>query len=382
MFHEEGKIQKLALVIGPKSCRKPQEIALFNGLQHFDLEYIVSSTKKIGAQGRVQYKNVVTRELLPDFIMSPFFRKPYSTTSLIQLENLEYALKNVEIISCIEFISFISAQCARIAKRNNKKLVVSVFETLTPIHKIPLYRWNVKSVLTQADLFIAYSKKSVEYLRHLSIDEDRIRMIYLGVDIKKFSYNQKKRDDGRFRILFVGAYARQKGLSTLLPAFARLCKEVQGCELWLIISQGGEDEAMVYEYMKKFPIKIFQNVDYDKLPEIYASCDLFCLPSLDFRKWGLKLWEEQFGFVLVEAMASGLPIVGSDCGSIPEIIGSSNPIVLQGSQDELFQALLKAAIDEGFRKRLSNLNRSRAEKFFDINKQREKLKNTLLEAFE
>jgi|TARA_B100001971_G_C18265198_1_gene591447 glycosyltransferase involved in cell wall biosynthesis len=330
----------------------------------------------------VQYKNVVTRELLPDFIMSPFFRKPYSTTSLIQLGNLESALKNVEIISCIEFISFISAQCAKISKKSHKKLVVSVFETLTSIHKVPIYKWNVKSVLSTANLFIAYSKRSVDYLRYLSVDEDKIRMIYLGIDLEKFNPQLAKRSDEKLRVLFVGAYARQKGLSILLPAFARLCKKVPDCELWLVISQGGEDEGLVREYSKKFPIKIFHNLKYDELPKIYASCDIFCLPSLDWKKWGMKLWEEQFGFVLIEAMASGLPIVGSDCGSIPEIIGPSNPTVIQGSQDKLFLALLKMALDENFRKRLSKLNRSRSEHFFDIIKQRQKLEKTLLESFE
>lgn len=381
-FLSEVKMQKLALVIGPKSCRKPQEIALFNGLQHFDVTHIISSTERGGQGEGAPYRDVIARELLPDFILSPFLRKPYSTTSFIKLENLGSTLQDAQIISCIEFISFISAQCARIAKREKKKLVVSVFETLTPVHNIPPYRWNAKTVLPQADLFITYSKRSMEYLRHLSIDDDRIRMIYLGIDLKRFSPRPKKRVDGVFRILFVGAYARQKGLSILLPAFARLCQEISGCELWLCISQGGENEAMVHEYAKKYPIKILMNIDYNWIPEIYASCDLFCLPSLDWRKWGIKLWEEQFGFVLVEAMASGLPIVGSDCGSIPEVVGRSNIIIRQGSVDELYSALRSVVENDSLRQELSRSNRSRAEELFDINEQRKKMEDALLEILE
>jgi len=139
----------------------------------------------------------------------------------------------------------------------------------------------------------------------------------------------------------------------------------------------GKVEALVYRYARKYPIRFLESVSYDKLPEIYRRCDVLCLPSFDRKMWWMKVWEEQFGFVLMEAMACGLPVIASDCGAIPEVVGPENLIVRQGSADNLFNALHEIMKNESFRGCLSEANRARAEKLFDIEKQRRKLSNIL-----
>ena len=69
------------------------------------------------------------------------------------------------------------------------------------------------------------------------------------------------------------------------------------------------------------------------------SLDLFILPSKPVREPG-HFWEEQFGHVLIEAMACGVPTIGSDSGAIPEVIGDQLGTFRHGSADSIYDKVL------------------------------------------
>lgn len=320
------------------------------------------------------------RKLLPDFVSNLFVRQPYSTTSFIGLQGLKECLEGYQVINCLEVFSFVSYQCASIAEKMEKPLTISVFETIPmmPLHHIPPYQWNVRKVLKHADLFIAFTRKAASCLMSLGVSNEKIRVIYPGIDLDLF-HPAKSRNHEKFRILFVGGYNREKGLSTLLPAFLRLCKDGFDIELWICASHAtGEEERLTQIFAKKYPIRILGYVEHSKIPEVYRQCDVFCHPSFDRKKYGVKIWEEQFGFALVEAMASGLPIIATDCGVMPEVTGRENIVAPQKSVDALYLALRRIIRDDDHRRYLARRNRIRAEKLFDIRKQRKKLDEALL----
>lgn len=356
------------------------ENLLFDDIQDFETMYVgYSEDKKLFNEPKYIYVDI--RKLLPDFISGFFVRKPYSPVSFVKLQNIEKALEDMEIIESAELYSFVSAQCAKFAKSANKRLVVSVWETITtlPINQYFPFSRNVGTVRKYADAFIAHTWRAANYLKHMSVPNEKTRVIYPGVDIDKFIPSKRKNND-TFRVLFVGRFDSEKGLDVLLKAFGRLHIEHSDAELWIRArKRTGEMEALAYDYAQKYPIKFLDFVEYDRLPEIYNQCDVLCLPSIDRNKWGIKVWEEQFGFVLMEAMACGLPIVGTDCGSIPEVIGIENIIVKQKSEDELYLALQRIHNDENLREQISEANRSRALQEFDIEKQRNKLADILEE---
>lgn len=373
--------RKLAIVIGPPGYRKRQEVILFKECPHFETTLVLSSMEKPWIMEGVNYAYAESVKLVPDFLAGFAARKPYSPVSFVKLENLEKCLKDVDIINCIELYSFISRQCAEIARDKGKKLAVSVFETIPSLllHKVPPFSRNVKEVLKQADVFIAYTNRSAEYLRQLGAPEEKIKVIYPGVDMQRF-HPQKERNHDDMRILFVGGFAGEKGLTILLKAFSRLHTDAPQVEVWICAKpRNKEEEVLIQAYMRKYPLRAFGYVEHNELPRMYRECDLFCLPSFDKRKWGMRVWEEQFGFALVEAMASGLPVVAIDCGAVPEIVGSENGIVPQKSVEALCTALHKLVKDEDHRQYLAKANRNRAERLFNIEKQRTIIDNALNE---
>ena len=102
---------------------------------------------------------------------------------------------------------------------------------------------------------------------------------------------------------------------------------------------------------------------YEEMSSVYRTADIFVLPSKR-----TKTWEEQYGMVLVEAMASGIPIVATRSGSIPEIVADAAILVGESDRQKLAQAILGLTEDEPKRQRLGRMGRERAEKYFDSRK--------------
>ena len=88
------------------------------------------------------------------------------------------------------------------------------------------------------------------------------------------------------------------------------------------------------------------------------SLDILVLPSLTTRTW-----KEQFGRVLVEGMAAGCVIIGSDSGAIPEVIGDAGIIVPEGNPEALADAIVRVRDDRHLRNSLRETGYTRARRF-------------------
>jgi phosphatidylinositol alpha-mannosyltransferase len=122
-----------------------------------------------------------------------------------------------------------------------------------------------------------------------------------GIDLKRFK-KRRKRSDREMRILYVGRIEKRKGLTYLLKAFKELAKEFPNLRLW-VVGSGPlvlKDKLFVKEKGLSKKVKFFGTVSGQKLIRIYSQVDIFCSPA-----WA----NESFGIILLEAMATGLPIV-------------------------------------------------------------------------
>jgi len=99
----------------------------------------------------------------------------------------------------------------------------------------------------------------------------------------------------------------------------------------------------------------------EQLWSFYQAIDTLIVPSLT-----LPHWKEQFGGVLADGMAMGLPIIGSDSGAIPEVIGPAGLVVPEGNAEAIAAAVRQLCVDSRLRQRLGAAGRSRFESEYSI----------------
>ena len=104
------------------------------------------------------------------------------------------------------------------------------------------------------------------------------------------------------------------------------------------------------------------------MSQVYQKADIFVLPAKR-----TKTWEEQYGMVLVEAMASGLPIIAYNTGAIAEIVGDAGILVREGDSEKLVTTINRLIEVGGLRVKLGKMGRRRAEVMFDAGKTAKKI---------
>jgi glycosyltransferase involved in cell wall biosynthesis len=177
-------------------------------------------------------------------------------------------------------------------------------------------------------------------------------VIYNAVDV---AGARRARSDGPTpTILSVGRLAAPKDFTTLLQALARL--EPGSFRAW-IVGNGPERAALESDVRE---LGLVDAVDMlgerDDVARLMTRSDVFVLSSRS----------EGFPLSILEAMAAGLPVVGSAVGGVPELIGNSGFLVAAGDVDALAAALRQLVEDAELRSRHGELARREAEARFDL----------------
>ncbi len=173
-----------------------------------------------------------------------------------------------------------------------------------------------------ADAIAVPSSYAADTFRSHGVPKEKIRVNPYGVDIKQF-FPAKYNNAAKPTILFVGQVGIRKGVPELLAAFAGLSIDAQ---LRLI---GPLEPA--YKEPRQSRVDFLGPIPISALPDQYRSARIFCLPS----------WEEGFPLVVLQAMASGLPIVATDATGVADIVtpGVEGEIVPAGDIESLSNAL-------------------------------------------
>lgn len=162
---------------------------------------------------------------------------------------------------------------------------------------------------------VVSEKLKQDIVENYGIDEDKISIISMGCDTSSFSPIHKNKEffinNGKKNIIFVGRLAEKKGVTYLIDA-------MKSVDANLYIVGKGPLEQELREQAADYQDKIFflGPKTHSELPEIYASADLFVAPSITAKDGD----QEGFGLVIIEAMASGTPVVASRSGGIVDII--------------------------------------------------------------
>jgi glycosyltransferase involved in cell wall biosynthesis len=150
-----------------------------------------------------------------------------------------------------------------------------------------------------------------------------LSVLALGVDLRHFRPRERAAPDGRLRVGFAGRLARHKGIGVLVEAMASL-------EGWPVEMVGdGPDRAWLLERARALQMAdrlvLHGHADQAELARRYRDLDVLVVPSIP-----TPSWTEQFGRVVVEAMASGVPVIASDAGALPDVVGQAGIVVPAG----------------------------------------------------
>ena len=159
---------------------------------------------------------------------------------------------------------------------------------------------------------------------------------------------------------YVGRFIPEKGIHVLLKAIEMVPRSSWGGVVFL---GSGPLEGVIRDWAQRLGInkKVFVGLaNHNDVPEYMGSLDLIVAPSQT-----AKNWREQFGRMLIEAMASGVPIITSDSGEIPYTVGDAGIVLPESDFWEFGQAIQKLLSDSAMRSGLINRGLKRA-KYYSV----------------
>lgn len=232
------------------------------------------------------------------------------------------------------------------------KLVFATFQNL-PKRYPPPFRWTERFAMARADGWIAFGRTVEDALRaRPGYATTPHRVIAPGVDTARFRPDADAgartrsalgwAEDGPPVVGYLGRFVPEKGLETLMRALdaAR--------EPWrALFVGGGAMEGALRAWAtagKGDRVRIVTGVPHDRVPEHVNAMDLLCAPSRTTPRW-----KEQLGRMLTEAMACGVPIVGSDSGEIPHVVADAGVLCAEDDATAWTRAIDRLLADDAAR---------------------------------
>lgn len=220
----------------------------------------------------------------------------------------------------------------------------------------------VRYVLNHSEVVLVNSKATLTRALRLGISK-MPTVVWQGVDLQKFypfSYDTKRK---YFTVLFVGRLTEVKGIKYLLRAIEIIKQHKINVKLKIV--GNGPLYKKLLNYVKTHNLQdsvlFIRQVPHNKLIFFYADCDVFVLPSIVTSKGET----EALGTAILEAMACGKPVIGSNIGGIREVIenGRNGFLVEPKNPSVLADRIIKLLLDEPIRERFGRNSREIAKKF-------------------
>jgi glycosyltransferase involved in cell wall biosynthesis len=253
------------------------------------------------------------------------------------------ALRGADIVHAQELGYWYSMQAARLKQRMGFRLVLTVWETIPFLDAYRNVRTRAYRALTLAhtDLFLASTERARASLLLEGVPAERIRVSAPGVDTSRFGAGEQSTPaPSATVILSPGRLVWEKGHQDVLRALALLRRDEprSSTNVRLRIVGSGPEESRLRAYARELgvddAVEFCGFIAYEQMPAAYREAACIVLASLP--TWS---WEEQFGMVLAEARAAGVPILASSSGAIPEVAGSSARYFSPGDWVGLAEAL-------------------------------------------
>ena len=201
----------------------------------------------------------------------------------------------------------------------------------------------------QLDLIYAPSQSTRDELVAKGISEEKIKIYPRGIDIERFNpakrngfFRQWNCGENTTKLLYVGRVSKEKNLHLLVEAYRHLLERTPSVNL-TIVGEGPYQEEMM-QATADLPCIFTGRLEGEDLAKAYASSDIFVFPSTT----------DTFGNVVLEAQASGLPVIVTDQGGpVENIIRETTGLVVNAdSVYSLTEAMHRLVMDSGKRKQM------------------------------
>lgn len=227
-----------------------------------------------------------------------------------------------------------------------------------------------RGVLARTDFFIGWSTPVMRAATRMGMN-GQVTCVTpgVGVDPEEFrpldgtEREMARREiagglEGAFAVGYAGRLVSEKGLFDLVSAMDKVTAMRPSVRL-VLVGDGPARERLVALGRSRPWLTIAPKRGRVDMARFLGSIDLFVLASRT-----TPSWEEQFGMVLTEAMSAGLPVIGSSCGAIPEVVGDGGWIFPEGDVDSLSRLIVHAADSAAELQQKSLAARSRAQAQF------------------
>ena len=248
-------------------------------------------------------------------------------------------------------------------------LVTTIHHPITSDLRIALAStssWKLRLLIRRWHSFLGMQKKVVKKLRHIvtvsrasradiatdfEISEAHIGIVHNGIDTVVFRPRPEVTREPFTVMATASADAPLKGLDYLLHAIAQLKDELPQIKLNVLgkLKEDGESSALIKKLGLDDQITFHSGLTSEEVSILYARATIAVVPSI----------YEGFGLPAGEAMACGVPVISTDGGALPEVVGDSGIIVPTRRADKIAEAIKQLFSDENLRASLAEKGRQR-----------------------
>lgn len=272
----------------------------------------------------------------------------------------EDAFAEADIVHAAELSYWFAAEAARRRRHHGFRLALTVWETLPLLnaYRSRHARRLREQVLAQTDHFLPTTERAALALQLEGVAPERMTVCPPGIDTARFAVagSAAAQAPSAHTIVSPGRLVWEKGHQDVMRALALLRRGIvrtptgETVRPRLRIVGAGPEEARLRAHAAELGLSDaieIGRVRYEEMPAVFAEASAMVLASQPVAKGALHpldvpraFWEEQFGLVLAEAMAAGLPILTTTSGAIPEVVeGAPVDLVAPGDWPAMARAL-------------------------------------------
>ena len=229
---------------------------------------------------------------------------------------------------------------------------------LQRLHHRTDLRFFTQRALARADMVTAVSRFAAELVRHDAGYRGEIRVISNGIDASVFQPRRGTKKTSNLVVLFSGNLSARKG-APLLPQIAKRLDA--GIQI-LCAAPRSHEKRFAADYLE-----FIGPIAYDEMPRLYNEVDLLLMPTV----------REGFGLAVAEAMACGLPVVATDCSTMPELVtdGRGGYLCKLGDAEDFAEKINMLAKAPQVRREMGEYNRAVIEQRYTLQQMIESYRN-------